>query len=70
MNVGFGESTGPAGGGYGGRARLIVAGVTVVAVPKIRAQGEGALIVVATDRAQAAALTGAGGYLAVTISPG
>ncbi|WP_168212056.1 SAF domain-containing protein [Actinomadura rubteroloni] len=57
-------------GAPGARARLVAAGVTVLAVPRSReTAGQGALVVVATDRAQAAALAGAGGVLSVTIEP-
>nr|WP_237417891.1 SAF domain-containing protein [Actinomadura rayongensis] len=57
-------------GGSGAHARLVAAGVTVLAVPRSReTAGQGALVVVATDRSQAAALAGAGGVLSVTIEP-
>ncbi|WP_372490829.1 SAF domain-containing protein [Actinomadura terrae] len=55
-----------------GDARLVVSDVPVVAVPPPDKEGgqEGALIVVATDRTQAAALAGAGGPLSITITGG
>lgn len=56
--------------GVGGWARVIVSDVAVVAVPRkaIDSTEEGALVVLATDRGQAAALAGAGSALAVTIT--
>ncbi|WP_329519477.1 SAF domain-containing protein [Spirillospora sp. NBC_01491] len=53
-----------------GSARLVVASVPVVAVPRQAAGSadEGALVVLATDRAQAAALAGAGPGLSFTIT--
>ena len=57
------------GPGWGG-ARVVVSGVPVVAVPRPDEDGgqEGALVVLATDRAQAVALAGAGAPLALTIT--
>ncbi|TDD26787.1 hypothetical protein E1287_35875 [Actinomadura sp. KC06] len=54
-----------------GPARIVVSSVPVVAVPPPDEDGpqeEGALIVLATDRAQAAALAGAGAPLSLTIT--
>ncbi|MFC4910932.1 SAF domain-containing protein [Actinomadura gamaensis] len=72
------ESASPAGTGEGVReaesgswARVIVASVVVLAVPHeesgLGAAGQGALVVLATSRAQAAALAGVGGPLLVTL---
>jgi Flp pilus assembly protein CpaB len=49
-------------------ARLIVTSVPVVAVPRPRPGTQGALVVLATSRSQAAALAGAGPRLALTIT--
>ncbi|MFI0373436.1 Flp pilus assembly protein CpaB [Actinomadura sp. 1N219] len=54
-----------------GPARIVVSSVPVVAVPPPAEDGtqdSGALIVLATDRAQAAALAGANGPLSLTIT--
>ncbi|MFI0482314.1 Flp pilus assembly protein CpaB [Actinomadura sp. 9N215] len=53
-----------------GSARLVVPAVPVVAMPSPDEDGaqEGALVVLATDRAQAAALAGAGAPLTLTIT--
>lgn len=53
-----------------GGARIVVSAVPVVAVPAPRGNSarEGALVVLATDRAQAAALAGAGAPLSLTIT--
>ncbi|WP_242891451.1 SAF domain-containing protein [Actinomadura litoris] len=58
-------------GGWRG-ARLVVSEVPVLAVPPSDKEGgqDGALIVVATNRTQAAALAGAGGPLSITITGG
>ncbi|MBT2212903.1 hypothetical protein KLI87_32860 [Actinomadura sp. NEAU-AAG7] len=58
-------------GGWGG-ARLVVSEVPVLAVPPPDKEGgqDGALIVVATNRTQAAALAGAGAPLAISITGG
>ncbi len=55
-----------------GKARSVASSLPVVAVPPRDEDGgkEGALVVVATDRAQATALAGAGPGLAVTITGG
>jgi hypothetical protein len=50
------------------RARLVVASAPVVAVPGGRSETQGALVVLAADRSQAAALAGAGPRLALTIT--
>ncbi|XVQ10197.1 SAF domain-containing protein [Spirillospora sp. CA-255316] len=52
------------------RARLVVASAPVVAAPGGRSEtgGKGALVVLAADRSQAAALAGAGPHLAFTIT--
>ncbi|MQY04117.1 SAF domain-containing protein [Actinomadura macrotermitis] len=52
----------------GGRARLLVSGVPVLAIPRSPPGGErGALVVLATGRDEAAALAGAGAVLSVTV---
>lgn len=53
-----------------GQARMVISSVPVVAVPRRDAADdhEGALVVVATDRAQAVALAGAGAPLTLTIT--
>jgi Flp pilus assembly protein CpaB len=55
---------------WGREARVVVSGVPVVAVPPPDDHGgqEGALVLLATDRAQAVALAGAGAPLALTIT--
>ncbi|MCP9953436.1 RcpC/CpaB family pilus assembly protein [Actinomadura madurae] len=55
---------------WGREARVVVSGVPVVAVPRPDDRGgrEGALVVLATDRAQAVTLAGAGAPLALTIT--
>jgi Flp pilus assembly protein CpaB len=50
-------------------ARLVAAGVSVLAVPKESPGEDGALIVLATDRTQATELAEAGPRLSVTILP-
>nr|BFE30698.1 hypothetical protein GCM10010200_029490 [Actinomadura rugatobispora] len=52
------------------RARLVVASAPVVAIPggQVGTGGNGALVVLAADRSQAAALAGAGPHLALTIT--
>ncbi|WP_344592991.1 SAF domain-containing protein [Actinomadura vinacea] len=50
------------------RARLIAAAAPVVAIPRPQGEAAGALIVLAADRAQAAALAGAGPHLSLTIT--
>ncbi|MFF5265391.1 Flp pilus assembly protein CpaB [Actinomadura viridis] len=51
------------------RARLVVAAVPVITVPRQAGQADqGALVVLATDRSQAAALAGAGTRLALAIA--
>jgi hypothetical protein len=50
------------------RARLVVASVPVLAVPNQRTGEQGALVVLATNRPQAAALAGAGPNLALSIT--
>lgn len=49
-------------------ARTVVSSVPVVAVPKTPSAEEGALVVLAADRTQAAALAGAGTSLSITIN--
>ncbi|WP_344268786.1 RcpC/CpaB family pilus assembly protein, partial [Actinomadura napierensis] len=53
-----------------GEARVVVSGVPVVTVPRQHDESgqEGALVVLATDRAQAQALAGAGSALSITIT--
>jgi hypothetical protein len=60
----------PPKGDQWGEAHVIVSGVPVVTVPRRHEEGgqEGALVVLATDRAQATALAGAAAPLSVTIT--
>ncbi|MEO3826662.1 SAF domain-containing protein [Actinomadura sp. B10D3] len=67
---GSAQPDGPPPDAWGREARVVVSGVPVVAVPRPRDRGgqEGALVVLATDKAQAVALAGAGAPLALTIT--
>jgi hypothetical protein len=47
---------------------LVAASVPVIAVPRPRSDAQGALVVLAATRSQAAALAGAGTHLAFTIT--
>jgi len=61
--------SGDLGASVPGAARTVGAGLTVLAVPKAGDGEQGALVVLATDRAAAADLAGAGSRLAMSILP-